>query len=142
MARRRLIIFGILVCAIACFRAPTPGLLGAAVQIADAQAAESQAADAQRPESPSAGEPPAQLIRPKVDQPRPAHPHLGPVDDRCKPLKDQLEAALQKSVKSSRSFQARVAHNAGTRFCREGRADRGLAELQRGLSYLQAEPRP
>jgi hypothetical protein len=90
------------------------------------------------------GEPPAQLIKPRSDQTHaaPAHAHLGPVDERCKPLKDQLEAALQKAPKDRRTFQARLAHNAGTRFCREGKPDRGLAELQRGLSYLQAEAKP
>jgi hypothetical protein len=87
------------------------------------------------PQSP----PPARLIKP-----HPAHTDAHPVerahrpvDDRCKPLKDQLEAALQKPGNQHRVFQAKLAHNAGTRFCREGHPDRGMAEFQRGLSYLQ-----
>jgi hypothetical protein len=87
------------------------------------------------PQSP----PPARLIKP-----HPAHTDAHPVerahhpvDDRCKPLKDQLELALQKPGNQHRLFQAKLAHNAGTRFCREGHPDRGLAEFQRGLSYLQ-----
>jgi hypothetical protein len=87
------------------------------------------------PQSP----PPARLIKP-----HPAHtdahpverPHH-PVDDRCKPLKDQLETALTKPGNQHRLFQAKLAHNAGTRFCREGHPDRGIAEFQRGLSYLE-----
>ena len=83
--------------------------------------------------------PPARLIKPHPARPE-SHPveraHR-PVDDRCKPLKDQLELALQKPGNQPRVFQARLAHNAGTRFCREGHADKGMAEFQRGLSYLQ-----
>ena len=60
-----------------------------------------------------------------------------PVDERCKPLKEQLELALQRPGNQRRLFQAKLAHNAGTRFCREGHADKGMAEFQRGLSYLQ-----
>jgi hypothetical protein len=92
----------------------------------------SAAADPQSP-------PPARLIKP-----HPAHTDTHPVerahrpvDDRCKPLKDQLEVALQKPGNQHRLFQAKLAHNAGTRFCREGHPDRGMAEFQRGLSYLQ-----
>jgi len=59
------------------------------------------------------------------------------LDDRCKPLKEQLEGALQKPGNQHRLFQAKLAHNAGTRFCREGHPDRGIAEFQRGLSYLE-----
>jgi len=86
-----------------------------------------------------AATPPARLIKPHPARPE-SHPveraHR-PVDDRCKPLKDQLELALQKPGNQRRVFQARLAHNAGTRFCREGHADKGMAEFQRGLSYLQ-----
>lgn len=86
--------------------------------------------------------PPARLIKPHPPRgdshpvERPRHP----VDDRCKPLKDQLELALQKPGNQRRLFQAKVAHNAGTRFCREGHPDKGMAEFQRGLSYLQDTP--
>jgi hypothetical protein len=87
------------------------------------------------PQSP----PPARLIKP-----HPAHtdahpverPHR-PLDDRCKPLKDELETALTRPGNQHRLFQAKLAHNAGTRFCREGHPDRGIAEFQRGLSYLE-----
>ena len=96
------------------------------------QAQPSGAADPQSP-------PPARLIKPHPAHPDP-HPverSHHPVDDRCKPLKDQLESALQKPGNQHRVFQAKLAHNAGTRFCREGHPDRGMAEFQRGLSYLQ-----
>ncbi len=86
--------------------------------------------------------PPARLIRPRATSHSEAHPaehtvHQHPLDDRCRPLKDQLELALQKPGNQHRLFQARVAHNAGTRLCREGHADKGIAEMERGLSYLQ-----
>jgi hypothetical protein len=68
------------------------------------------------------------------------HARQRPLDDRCKPLKDELELQLQKADNQHRVFQARLAHNAGTRFCREGHADKGIAEFQRGLSYLQDVP--
>jgi hypothetical protein len=83
--------------------------------------------------------PPARLIRPRADiprQPERVRPRPAPVDDRCRALKDQLELALQKPGNPHRAFQARLAHNAGTRFCREGQAERGMAEFQKGLSYL------
>ncbi len=86
--------------------------------------------------------PAARLIKPRpghID----AHPTervRRPLDDRCRPLKDQLELELQKNGNSRRQFQAKLAHNAGSRLCREGRADKGIAELQRGLSYLQDVP--
>ena len=63
-----------------------------------------------------------------------------PLDDRCRPLKDQLELALQKNGNQRRLFQAKLAHNAGNRLCREGRAEKGIAEFERGLSYLQDVP--
>jgi hypothetical protein len=94
------------------------------------------------------GGPPARLIRrpsrpelrPEVrpvERPRPPHP----LDDRCRPLKEQLEAELQRSPAARRAFQARVASNAGSRFCREGHPERGIAEFERGLSYLRQGPR-
>jgi hypothetical protein len=85
------------------------------------------------------------LIKPRATTHVETHPadhsaHQHPLDDRCRPLKDQLELALQKPGNQHRLFQARVAHNAGTRLCREGHADKGIAEMQRGLSYLQETP--
>ncbi|MDB5396108.1 MAG: hypothetical protein JWM91_3614 [Rhodospirillales bacterium] len=86
--------------------------------------------------------PPARLIkpRPRHVETHPAERIRHPLDDRCRPLKDQLELELQKNGNQRRQFQARLAHNAGTRLCREGRAEKGIAELQRGLSYLQDFP--
>jgi hypothetical protein len=89
--------------------------------------------------------PPARLIKPRTTAHTEIHPtdhsvHQHPLDDRCRPLKDQLELALQKPGNQHRLFQARVAHNAGARLCREGHADKGIAEMQRGLSYLQETP--
>ena len=86
--------------------------------------------------------PPARLIKPKTQRgdTRPAERTRRPLDERCKPLKDQLDLALQKPGNQHRLFQARLAHNAGARLCREGHADKGIAELQRGLSYLQETP--
>jgi hypothetical protein len=96
------------------------------------QTPSSVAADPQSP-------PAARLIKPHPahSDAHPAERARHPVDDRCKPLKDQLELALQKPSNQHRLFQAKLAHNAGTRFCREGHPDRGLAEFQRGLSFLQ-----
>jgi hypothetical protein len=98
-----------------------------------------QAAPPQPPAASEQSTPPARLIKP-----HPAHTEAHPVerahrpvDDRCKPLKEQLEGALQKPGNQHRVFQAKLAHNAGTRFCREGHPDRGIAEFQRGLSYLE-----
>jgi hypothetical protein len=111
------------------------------VAVAQTEIAPSQLSAAP-PQTPAASEPsapPARLIKPHpphID----AHPvdraHR-PLDDRCKPLKEQLEGALQKPGNQHRLFQAKLAHNAGTRFCREGHPDRGIAEFQRGLSYLE-----
>ena len=107
------------------------------------QAASSQVTPAQLPgTTDGATSPPARLIKPHPPR-TDAHPverPRHPVDDRCKPLKEQLELALQKPGNQRRLFQAKVAHNAGTRFCREGHADKGMAEFQRGLSYLQDTP--
>jgi hypothetical protein len=87
--------------------------------------------------------PNARLIKPHSDQPelRPIEPIHRPLDERCRSLNDELELQLQKSGIQRRLFQARLAHNAGTRLCREGRAEKGIAELQRGLSYFQDVPR-
>ncbi len=114
-----------------------------ALFICGTAAAQSQTTQASSQSTPAATDgassPPARLIKP-----HPAHPEAHPVerphhplDERCKPLKDQLELALQKPGNQRRLFQAKVAHNAGTRFCREGHPDKGMAEFQRGLSYLQ-----
>ena len=89
--------------------------------------------------------PPARLIKPRATAHVEAHPvdrtvHQHPLDDRCRPLKDELELALQKPGNQHRLFQARVANNAGTRLCRDGHPDKGIAEMQRGLSYLQETP--
>jgi hypothetical protein len=83
--------------------------------------------------------PPARLIKPHPPRtdPRPVERTHRPLDERCKPLKDELELALQQPGNQHHLFQAKLAHNAGTRFCREGHADKGMAEFQRGLSYLQ-----
>jgi len=82
--------------------------------------------------------PAARLIKPRPDA-RPVErvrPKPAPLDERCRALKDQLEGALQRSANAHRVFQARLAHNAGTRLCREGQPERGMAEFQKGLSYL------
>jgi hypothetical protein len=88
--------------------------------------------------------PPARLIRPPQGrpEPRPIERPLPrpPLDDRCRPLKEQLEFELQRLGNSRRAFQARLAHNAGSRLCREGHPEMGIAEFQRGLSYLQGGP--
>jgi hypothetical protein len=113
---------------------------GAAAQAQTTQAASSQVTPAQLPATTDGtSSPPARLIKPhppRADA-RPAERPRRPVDDRCKPLKEQLELALQKAGSQRRLFQAKLAHNAGTRFCREGHAEKGMAEFQRGLSYLQ-----
>jgi hypothetical protein len=97
---------------------------------------------AQAETAPDSPPPAARLIKPKLGHvdahstERVRHP----LDDRCRPLKDQLELALQKNGNQRRLFQAKIAHNAGNRLCREGRAEKGIAEFQRGLSYLQDVP--
>ena len=108
-------------------------------QIPATQAASSQITPAQLPSTSDGTSPPARLIKPHPPrgEPHPVERPRHPVDDRCKPLKEQLELALQKAGNQRRLFQARLAHNAGTRFCREGHPDKGMAEFQRGLSYLQ-----
>jgi hypothetical protein len=89
---------------------------------------------------PPSSQPTARLIKPRGETHATERPRPRPLDERCRPLKDQLEAALQKPGDAHRVFQARLAHNAGNRLCREGHADRGMAEFQRGLSYLQENP--
>jgi hypothetical protein len=86
--------------------------------------------------------PPARLIKHRSEPHTAERTHPHPLDERCRPLKDELEAALQKPGNAHRLFQARLAHNAGNRLCREGHPDRGMAEFQRGLSYLQENPHP
>jgi hypothetical protein len=86
--------------------------------------------------------PPARLIRPRPGriEVRPFQrvpPRLFPMDERCRVLKEQLEAWLQAPANPRRVFQARVAHNAGARLCREGQPEKGMAEFEKGLSYLQ-----
>jgi hypothetical protein len=113
------------------------GVAAAQTQVAQPQ---SQATPAQPPAAADgASTPPARLIKPHPahTEAHPAERPRHPVDDRCKPLKDELELALQRPGNQHRLFQAKLAHNAGTRFCREGHADKGMAEFQRGLSYLQ-----
>ena len=94
--------------------------------------------------------PPASLIKPRPSRPAgEAHPVEAhpverprrPLDDRCRALKDQLESELQHAGAARRAFQAKLAHNAGARLCREGHPEKGMAEFQRGLSYLQEGPR-
>lgn len=99
-------------------------------------------APAQAQTAPDAPPPAARLIKPRPGhvETHPADRVRHPLDDRCRPLKDQLEFELQKNNNQHRLFQARLAHNAGSRLCREGRAEKGIAELQRGLSYLQDVP--
>jgi hypothetical protein len=112
---------------------------GVAAQAQTTQAL-SQSTSAQPPiTTDGAASPPARLIKPHPPRSdaRPVERAHHPVDERCKPLKEQLELALQKPGNQHRLFQARLAHNAGTRFCREGHPDKGMAEFQRGLSYLQ-----
>jgi hypothetical protein len=86
--------------------------------------------------------PPARLIRPRPGRVelRPIErirPRPFPLDERCRFLKEQLEASLLAPASPRRVFQARVAHNAGARLCREGEPEKGMAEFQKGLSYLQ-----
>ena len=116
----------------------TPGTQTPATQAASSQVTPAQPSAT----TDGASSPPARLIKPHPPRTethpveRPHHP----VDERCKPLKDELELALQRPGNQHRLFQAKLAHNAGTRFCREGHADKGMAEFQRGLSYLQDVP--
>ncbi len=109
---------------------------------APATASPNGAAPAANGPAPSAQTPPARLIKHRGEAHAAEHAHPRPLDDRCRPLNDELETALQKQGNAHRLFQARVAHNAGNRLCRDGHPDRGIAELERGLSYLQENPHP
>ena len=83
--------------------------------------------------------PSAQLIKPHSKSTRTVaavHPPAGPVDERCKPLKQELESTLKQHGRSRKGFQAQLAHNAGTRLCRVGQAEKGMAEFRKGLSYF------
>ena len=137
MAKQLLIVCALLLIGVAAAQAQS------AQTPATQAAASSQVMPAQLPAgNDGTASPPARLIKPhppRTDSHPVERPHR-PVDDRCKPLKEQLELALQKPGNQRRQFQAKVAHNAGTRFCREGHADKGMAEFQRGLSYLQDTP--
>ena len=133
MAKLLLIVCALIAGSFAVAQAQTTQTQPPATQAAVAPAQPSATPDPQSP-------PAARLIKPRPGHSE-AHPAAErahhPVDDRCKPLKDELELGLQKPGNQHRLFQARLAHNAGTRFCREGHADKGIAEFQRGLSYLQ-----
>ena len=65
-----------------------------------------------------------------------------PVDDRCRALKQELEGELARPGNPRRTFQARLAHNAGTRLCRDGQVEKGMAEFRKGLSYLEETHHP
>lgn len=87
--------------------------------------------------------PTASLIKKHAAAPHTTdHAHAKPLDERCKPLEEQLQSALQRPGNAHRLFQARLAFNAGNRLCRVGHADRGMAEFQKGLSYLQENSHP
>ena len=91
--------------------------------------------------------PAASLIKPRSGKADPhsgerVRPKAGPIDDRCKPLKNELESALQRQDNARRNFQARLAHNAGSRLCRVGQAEKGMAEFRKGLSYLEDRHHP
>lgn len=156
MAKRLLIAWAILAGGLIMGRAaiatdlPATSPSGAAVENGQT---DTSASATQSPVQPGSGQavpqpqpgqaPPARLIKRRGETHNTAeraHPH--PLDERCGPLKEQLEEALQKPGNARRLFQARLAHNAGNRLCREGHPERGMAEFQRGLSYLQENPHP
>lgn len=96
---------------------------------------------------PSQNLPPARLIKPRSGKTEPhqierLRSRAGPVDERCKALKQELETELQEHGNVHKTFQARLAHNAGTRLCREGQAEKGMAEFRKGLSYLEEKHYP
>jgi hypothetical protein len=86
--------------------------------------------------------PPGRLIKPRANRAEPRSPETarrraGPIDESCRELKQELETAIrQQQPRQRRGFQAQLAHNAGTRLCREGQADKGMAEFRKGLSYF------
>jgi hypothetical protein len=81
--------------------------------------------------------PAARLIRRRAE-PRPAvRPHAGPVDERCRGAKQELDLALKRPASPRKTFEAQKAYNAGTRLCREGQAEKGMAKFREGLSNLQ-----
>jgi len=89
--------------------------------------------------------PAARLIKPRKGDLRPVErprPRLGPIDERCRPLKQQLDGELTHSNNPHRAFQARLARNAGTRLCRDGQVEKGMAEFRKGLSYLEETHQP
>ena len=90
--------------------------------------------------------PPARLIKPrqKVEpQKLEAKPAVRrPVDERCRALKQELEGELVRLGNTRKTFQARLAHNAGTRLCRDGQVEKGMAEFRKGLSYLDEIQHP
>ena len=136
MAKLLLIVCALFICGVATAQTQT-------AQQVQATQSTSQGATSQPPgTTDGASSPPARLIKPHPPrtETHPAERPRHPVDERCKPLKEQLELALQRPDNQRRLFQAKVAHNAGTRFCREGHPDKGMAEFQRGLSYLQDTP--
>ena len=146
MARLLLIVWAIFTCGLLPVYAQTATPSPSATPQSAAPTPPATPASPSTPATDGQTPPPARLIKPRATPHTDPHAidHAArqrPLDDRCKPLKDQLELALQKPGNQHRLFQARVAHNAGTRFCREGHADKGIAELQRGLSYLQETSR-
>ena len=85
--------------------------------------------------------PPARLIKPR--QKLEARPFVRrPVDERCRALKQELEGELVRLGNTRKTFQARLAHNAGTRLCRDGQVEKGMAEFRKGLSYLDEIQHP
>jgi hypothetical protein len=119
-------------------------LAAATPAIAPAQTVDQSPAASTNPPLPPAP-PAARLIKPRKGELRPTErprPRLGPIDDRCKPLKLQLDGELTHSSNAHRAFQARVARNAGTRLCRDGQVEKGMAEFRKGLSYLEETHQP
>ena len=144
MAKRLLIFWAIVAGGFACAQAQTVNPPGAptgttALPATEAQVPPQQStpSQSQLPQTPA-----ARLIKHRSEQRPVDRGHAHPLDERCKPPRDQLEAALQKPGNAHRLFQARLAYNAGSRLCREGHAERGMAEFQRGLSFIQENAQP